>query len=137
MYEQWEDSLSLGFPSLDQEHKRLFEIVAEMKEALESQPAAGATRRILERLVDYGQDDLHAMFHDASHCSPELATWLQEHRAEHIYLADRARAFMAFLGTDERTRLFELHFFLSRWLTDHIQSNRRTLEAIVSKSNHQ
>jgi hemerythrin-like metal-binding protein len=137
MYEHWDQSLSLGFPSLDSEHKVLFEIVAEIEQALKSRPAAGTTRQILERLVDYRDDDLHAMFHDASHCFHELASWLHEHRSEHNYLADRARAFMAFIGPDEWAELHDLHFFLSRWLTDHIDSNRRALEEMLSKGARQ
>jgi methyl-accepting chemotaxis protein/hemerythrin len=137
MYEHWDDSLSLGFPSLDEEHKRLLEIIAEIKEALGSQPPAGTTRRILEGLVHYGGNDLHAMFHDTSHCSRELTVWLHEHRAEHNYLADRARAFMAFCSGDEQTELRDLYCFLSGWLQDHIESNRHALEAVLSKGAHQ
>lgn len=133
MYEHWEEALSLGFSSLDTEHKHLFEVIAEIRQALDSQTPVGATRKILEQLVDYRTDDLHAMFHDASHCSPELAKWLQEHRAEHNYLADRARAFMASADTDEQTQLRDLHFFLSRWLSDHIESNQHALETMLSK----
>jgi len=137
MYEHWDDSLSLGYPSLDAEHKRLFGIMAEIKEAVRSQPEAGTARKILEQLVDYRGDDLHAMFHDASRCSLELALWLQEHRAEHNYLADRARAFLAFSGGDERTQLRDLYFFLSGWLRDHIESNQRALEVLLSKGVHE
>jgi hemerythrin len=81
--------------------------------------------------VDYRGDDLHAIFHDAEPCSHELALWLQEHRAEHNYLADRARAFMAFNSGHEHGQLQDLHFFLSRWLTDHIQANQRTLQTLT------
>jgi len=133
LYEHWDDAYSLGFPSLDAEHKRLFEMMDEIKTALESQPAPGTARSILERLVDFREDDLHAMFRDSSRCSHEQAIWLQEHRAEHDYLAHRARAFMAFSGGNERAELRDLHFFLSRWLTDHIQSNQQALRMLRSE----
>jgi len=130
LYEHWDDSYSLGFASIDAEHKRLFEIVGEIKTAIESQPAPGAARGFLERLVDHGGDDLHAIFRDCSRCTEQQAIWLQEHRAEHSYLAHRARAFMAFNGDDECARLRDLHSFLSRWLTDHIQSNQQALRIL-------
>jgi hemerythrin-like metal-binding protein len=132
--EHWDDSYSLGFASLDAEHKRLFEIIVEIKAALASQPATGTTRSILKRLVDCREDNLHAMFRDLSRCSLQQAIWLQQHRAEHNYLAHRARAFMAFRGDDERTQLRDLQLFLLGWLTDHIQSNQRALLMLSSET---
>jgi hemerythrin-like metal-binding protein len=132
LYEHWDDTYSLGFASLDAEHKRLFEIIVEIKAALASQPEPGTMRSILERLADYREDDLHAMFRDLSRCTHQQAIWLQEHRAEHNYLAHRARAFMAFTGDDECTQLRDLQFFLLGWLTDHIQSNQRALLMLSS-----
>ncbi len=114
---EWRDSFSVGVASLDDDHKRLIDIIRRVEEA---DKAGRSVQWVLEELRNYAEHHFRA--------EEELMTAvdfpdIDEHKLEH-------RAFVEWLTTVERTYNMspDAHFhiaetvndYLSKWLKHHI-----------------
>ena len=115
---QWNDSYSVKVAALDNQHKKLFDLVNELHQAMKSGRGKDAMGEILRRLIDYTvhhfsvEEKLMEM-----HKYPEFVA----HRAEHRALAEKVVAFKKELEADSGTVTLEVMDFLQQWLLNHIQ----------------
>lgn len=115
----WTEDLSVGDETLDQHHRRLFALLAEMDAAGEDGGGFDEVCRILSQLTDY----------IAYHFSEEEAMmeksgfpFVDLHRHSHQTIAMRVADLAS--GIDElnfRRIAGELRLFLSGWLIHHIE----------------
>ena len=130
----WTDSLSIGAPQIDSDHKGL---IALLNSALEARGPA-LTRAViddyLERLIAYA----------ASHFSNEEALMVRigipaadadRHRREHIRFLEKVRFMKKVLGEEENTVLarMEITGFISDWLVNHIRTRDMALKPHVAR----
>jgi len=119
----WNDEMTVGVKAMDDDHKRLIEILNEMQEAI----AAGDDRKILgaalERLVEYTKGHLAREEKLLAQCDYPDST---EHHKEHDAMIAKALIAQANfrVGSSEMLTI-EMMNFLSDWLTEHIQGSDR------------
>jgi hemerythrin len=118
----WDDSLSVGVSAIDQQHKRLVELLNQVHRSQTDGKGNEAVRKVLEALVTYTVD--HFAFEEAlfaKHGYQELPA----HREAHEKLVARVSAFIEEWGSGRATLGSELFMFLRGWLNGHIRGSDR------------
>ncbi len=116
---QWNDSYSVKVYAMDAQHRRLFEIVRELYDAMRSGHGKDVAGGVLRRLIDYTVNHFAAeekLMKENGY--PALAAHCVEHRA----LEAKVVAFKKDFDTGSNTITPELMKFLQNWLTTHILS---------------
>jgi hemerythrin len=115
---EWSDSYSVKVKALDNQHRKLFDLINELHTAMKAGRGKVAAGEILRRLIDY------TVYHFSAeeklmekHAFPELVA----HRTEHKVLTDRVLAFKKDFDADTAPVTVELMNFLQQWLLNHIQ----------------
>lgn len=116
---QWTPGLSVGHDVLDQHHRALFGLLAELSAGIEQGPDENWARGIGDRLlayVDYHFREEEALLEAAEY------PFLTFHRASHQVIALRMQAVLQGLGRRPLAEvLAELQDFVADWLTHHIE----------------
>lgn len=110
----------IGVPEIDDEHKRLFELIDEVDTALKSDTASISTAMgLLNELKQYAVTHFaHEEAYMASIHDPELPRQHKEHQA----FIDKVNSYRFSNITDETAKelIVELLEYLSKWLMGHI-----------------
>jgi hemerythrin-like metal-binding protein len=115
---QWQDSYSVKVLAMDNQHKKLFDLVNELHGAMCSGHGKDVAGGILRRLIDYTVQHFSAeeMLME-TYKFPGLAAHRAEHKALTCKVLEFKKEFDA--GTCDIIRLAR---FLRYWLKDHIQN---------------
>ena len=111
---RWSEDLSVGVPALDQDHRRLIELLNEILHAV----AAGAGRAVLAKLVGDLVEGTRGHFEREERLLREMGfPDIDHHHEEHGRLMiDIAEMIDRLTDADDDGA----HHFLRHWLTDHI-----------------
>jgi hemerythrin-like metal-binding protein len=119
---EWNDSLSVGIPSIDEQHQRLVGIL----NALKTSEVAGENTETLARLLGELAD--YTVYHFdteerlmATHGYPKLT----EHRAAHQTLLAQVGQFREDFDAGRSKLSARLFLFLRTWLNGHIRGTDR------------
>lgn len=119
---EWNDSLSVGIPSIDAQHQRLVAILNTLK----ASEVSGANTERLEQLLNelaeytvYHFDTEERLM--AAHGYPDLI----EHRASHQTLLAQVGQFRADFAAGNSKLTARLFLFLRTWLNGHIRGTDR------------
>ncbi len=115
-------SHSVGLEVFDTEHRTLLDLLNQLTCAIHYARGETDVRQIVERIIAADLQLADAAEH-AFGASASSA--FAEHRAEHAELRGRLRGFLQLLESPDLTRQLDLLLFLSNWLDDHIQNDRR------------
>jgi hemerythrin len=113
---QWDNSFSVGIPSIDAQHQRLFDLVNELFDGVKHVNHS-VIERVLGELVEYTVS--HFAFEEkllADNGYPEE----KEHLAKHRKLVESVSAFVKEFESGESMVDFRLLNFLRSWLAGHI-----------------
>ncbi|MBF0426676.1 MAG: bacteriohemerythrin [Magnetococcales bacterium] len=114
----WSDQLSVNIREMDQQHRRLVDMVNEIYIAVRAGEIERGLKTILPELVNYTVKhfrDEEALF--SSHGFPDT----QRHKQEHVKLVNRVGEFLKRLEKGgDRAAALELLGFLKSWLVEHI-----------------
>lgn len=117
----WTEEMSVGVQSLDNDHKRLIELLNELHEGIESGQTNQALESVIDGLVRYTRFHFareEKFFADAGF--PDSAA----HKAEHDMLSRRALNLQARFENGQSQELsLQAMEFLKSWLTDHIMGS--------------
>lgn len=115
----WDDKYSVEIQEIDEQHKRLIEIINELYAALSSNSSHDQVAHVLDELVDYTkvhfavEETLMRIFSYEEY---------DEHKAIHDNIVSKVLNFQTkFLQGDTKVGM-ELLLFLKDWLFDHINS---------------
>jgi hemerythrin-like metal-binding protein len=115
---EWNASYSVKVKALDDQHKKLFNLINELHTAMKAGRGKAAAEEVLRRLIDY------TVYHFSAeeklmetHKFPDLVA----HRAEHKVLTEKVLAFKKDFDADTAPVTVELMNFLQEWLLNHIQ----------------
>ena len=115
---EWSESLSLGIGKVDEQHKRLIQMMDELDRAIRNNESADAVEDVLTNLFNYAQahfaveEELFRI-----HKYPEMAL----HELEHQRFIAKAFAFKERLSSKRPGLALELLTFLSSWVLNHIE----------------
>lgn len=119
---EWSPGMSVGVSSLDDQHRQLFELLAEFQRASSADAEAALLREVVQGLVDYTK--IHFAFEETlliKHDYPELGI----HRAAHRKLAEQVERYAEVASSGAGPLGAELYFFLRTWLNGHIRGSDR------------
>lgn len=115
---EWDDSLSVGVPSIDAQHLVLVEALNELHDAMMNGQGQAHTGPLLDTLMAYTHGHFateEAMLEAAGYAH------LDEHRAHHRALTRQVKDYRERFERGEATVNLRLLSFLRDWLTNHIQ----------------
>jgi len=119
----WEEELSVGMQSIDDDHKELLSIINDLFEAIEDIHDKDLLRRCFDRLEEYTHYhfDHEETFMD-EHCSSfELREQIEKHKKQHQYFKDQLPKLREkLLHASTKSVAYEVAEFLLQWLLDHI-----------------
>jgi hemerythrin-like metal-binding protein len=117
----WSDKMSVGVASLDEEHKKLVDLLNELHDGIQAGKAYGVLAHVLDALVSY----------TANHFKHEEELFARtgypastEHKREHDHLTGQVMDIQSKLKSGDRETLsYEVVNFLKNWLFNHIQGS--------------
>lgn len=131
---EWNSTYSVKVGAMDAQHKRLFQIIQELYNAMRSGHGKEVAADVLRRLLDYTVQHFTAeekLMEQKGY--PDLAA----HQALHRALTDKVRAFKKDFEAGMAGITPELMRFLQSWLTNHIQTvDQKYSEFLNSKGVH-
>lgn len=112
----WSDEYSLGSPTLDQQHKRLFELINSLYEAMQRGVEQNQLKDLLQMLEQYAQ---HHFDEEEQAMAEVKYPDIVEQRKAHRYFG---RRIMEFKHQMQREDLFprDILVFMKDWLVAHI-----------------
>lgn len=116
MYLVWCETYKLGIDAIDEQHKKLFEIVNDMYMAVENKEGDEKTSKILERLLYYAGVHFSTeeeMFQLLKY--PEY----ENHRNEHLAMANKVEQLQKEYEEGSKTISKDVLDFLCNWLKGH------------------
>ncbi len=116
---QWRDSYSVKVTTLDDQHKKLFEPMAELHTAMGQGHGKDVAGDILRRLIEYTVNHFTA---EEAMLEKHKYPGLISHRAAHKGLSDKVIAFKKEFDAGRSSITPQLMLFLQEWLRNHIQS---------------
>jgi hemerythrin len=125
----WSDSLSVGVPAIDEQHKRLVGMLNALHESMLEGRAPDVLARVLDQLVDYTVYHFNAeqrLF--AQHAYPGAS----KHAQLHAELTTTARRLHADVAGGRKMVSTEALQFLRDWLKMHILSEDKAFGQFVT-----
>ncbi len=124
MFVQWNRTLAIGVPKVDNEHKHLVDVLNAFYRAFQAGVAREKVFAVLNMLLRYAEIHFRneeALMEAANY--PEL----QEHRKEHERLIEEVFDLNARCEVGKTEITFETMEFLKHWLLDHILAEDKKL----------
>ena len=114
---KWNDSFSVGVSSIDNQHKKLCNLVNQLHEAMGAGKGSEAVGKIIIELVTYTQE--HFAFEEKFMQSinyPELS----KHKILHQNMTQKALELKQSVENNKRINVIQVCSFLKDWLQSHI-----------------
>ena len=115
---EWDPSFSTGVSKYDEQHKKLFDMVNELHDAMQQKRSKEAIGRILNGLADY----------TVNHFADEERSFAQtrypdesQHKQQHKKLVDQVVELLGKFNSGETLLTQEVITFLQEWLINHIK----------------
>lgn len=114
---EWDDSIALGIPAIDDQHKALFGWVNSLNEAIKSGDGSEAVGEVIRKLISYVTEHFSEEERLMLSCSyPGLAA----HRKEHDLFVTRVLEIQTEFNGGHEISMSVLEFLVD-WLVCHIK----------------
>lgn len=113
----WKDIYETGVPVVDDQHKKLIELINELYEAQKKGQGQLVIRDILDKLIDYTQIHFTSeeqLFENTAY--PQI----EDHKKEHAYFAGRINEFKSDQKSGNIILSLKTIDFLKDWTINHI-----------------
>jgi hemerythrin len=128
---KWNDSFSVNVVKIDQEHKKLVEMVNELTDAMKAGHGKDVLGNILDGLISY----------TASHFQTEENYFQQvkyphavEHKKEHVAFVQKVTEFKREFDAGRATVSVNILQFLSKWLQTHIKGTDQKYSSFLNEN---
>jgi len=125
---RWKKSNTVFVPTIDDEHKTIFQATGELQQALHTRAPLFQVQEILHRLIAATEDHFaneEKLMRGARYLSFD---W---HRQQHDTVRKRLRILAPLVEQGDRDAGHQLVEFLSRWLEDHTAVTDRMMGAYL------
>ena len=112
----WSDEYSIC-PMIDEQHKKLIDIINELFFALMEGKACVSIENIIKELHDYTVYHFSTeekMFEEKNY------EFTEEHKAEHTFFVNKIKEFRERFNVQDSALFFDIMNFLKDWLLNHI-----------------
>ncbi|MEG2172220.1 MAG: hemerythrin family protein [Desulfovibrionaceae bacterium] len=123
---QWSEALSVGVPEIDEQHKVLVSLLAEVQTNLLDKMSDTDILNVLRRLQKYA--DVHFQLEEGL-MRPIKDTFpsYHQHLTEHHAFSDKVQNLIVHFVQEGHTVAWQLFIFLGDWFMHHIQQTDVTL----------
>ena len=131
---KWDDAYSVGIPSIDEQHKKLFQYFADLEAAVKEQDI---NKALFLHILDYLEDYAKLHFGDEESCMHRFKCPIaQTNQIAHCRFIEAYGYFRKLLEKEGAThQLFNaLLTWAGEWLVDHICKIDLQLRPLVKKS---
>lgn len=118
----WQDSYNTGFKEIDEQHRRLVEMINGLYRIISSNAVRSDKRELLLKLVDYAK--VHFKYEEILFARYDYPL-RKEHVVIHRDFLKKIVEFNEREEDDEREFSYRLFLFLKEWLIDHILKEDR------------
>ena len=121
---QWSDNLSVGVRKIDEQHKKLVDLVNKLHDGMMQRRGREIIGGIVKELADYTvyhfktEEELMNKYN-----YPESPS----HKKQHAEFVDKVSDFTAKFEKKQISLTVEVHNFLSNWLINHIKKIDKSL----------
>jgi len=113
----WNDSYSVGVVLIDNQHKRLINIINELSDAMGAGKGKDVLGKVLQELIQYVNTHFKTEEdYMVKYSYPEY----EAHRYEHEKLTDEVKRFYEDFNAGRALLTIQIMNFLRNWLMDHI-----------------
>ena len=127
-FASWDESYSVGIKSIDDQHKRLFQLLSDFYASLENQSMADASAKILAGLFDYTK--VH--FADEEKLMAQAGYWnLASHQKQHAIFVAKLAEVDARLKAGGTVLSLEITKFVKDWLIQHIKGTDKEYAPVL------
>ena len=127
-YLAWKDEYSVGIDSIDQQHKRLVNLINQLHTAVTYSTGEQFEREALDELVDYTKT--HFTYEEGlmeQNGYPDF----EPHKAQHRKMIQKVDAVLAEYEKDQDTAMNEALDYLSDWLINHINGTDKEYSSFL------
>jgi hemerythrin len=130
IYIPWEDKYSVNIEKIDEQHKKLVNIINELHSAMEVGKGKEILSSILDRLIDYVK--IH--FTEENMLMEEIGYPEHEkHKKEHSEFIKKVLEFQKSFKEGKYGLSVEVIFYLREWLLTHIMENDKKYSVFYNK----
>lgn len=131
-YVEWDEKYSVRIPSVDSEHKKLFEMVNVFYATIADKGANAALGELVEGLRSY---TVYHFKHEETMMQQARYAGLAAHTAEHKAFVDKVTDIQKRLKEGKLVVSMEMTSFLRSWLTEHIlKQDTKYTESLLAAS---
>lgn len=126
---EWRETFSVGMLDIDQQHKRLVDIINRLHDAMRTGAAQPQLARVADDLLEYTKQ--HFAYEEkmiAAAGYPHVAEHAKKHRA----MTAQVEAFRDNIRAATATVPLKLMEFLKNWLTQHILATDMDYSRVLS-----
>ena len=116
-YIVWDDSYSVGVKEIDNQHKKLVDLINQLHEAMKAGQGSKEAPVILKGLVDY--TNFHFKYEEKLMKDNAYPGLLNQEK-QHKNFVDKINGFQTDMATSKLTIGVKINEFLKDWLINHI-----------------
>ncbi|MBE9568277.1 MAG: hemerythrin family protein [Proteobacteria bacterium] len=114
---EWKDDYSVGIDSIDQQHKKLLNLINQLQTAVDYSTGEQFERDALDELVDYTKT--HFTYEEGLMRDNDYPGFV-EHKLQHEKMFDKVSEVLAKYEEDSDTAMSNAADYLKDWLIKHI-----------------
>lgn len=130
-YVEWKDDYSVGIDSIDQQHKRLINLINQLHTAVDYSTGPEFEREALDELVDYTKT--HFSYEEGlmeQNGYPDF----EPHKAQHQKMFKKVEEVLSEYEKDQDTAMANAAEYLKQWLINHINGTDKEYSSyLISK----
>lgn len=130
-YVEWKNDYSVGIDSIDQQHKRLINLINQLHTAVDYSTGPEFEREALDELVDYTKT--HFSYEEGlmeQNGYPDF----EPHKAQHEKMFKKVEEVLAEYEKDQETAMSNAAEYLKDWLINHINGTDKEYSSfLISK----
>lgn len=137
---EWSNALRVGVKEIDDQHKRLIEMLNELNDAIHGDWGREARKDIIDRLIEYTREHFATEENVMSISGyPDIETHKKQHENLIVMVKNYVKKYEQDPNASNYDLLFyaasyDLLFFLRRWLIEHIIKNDKALGDYLVKT---
>lgn len=114
---EWKDDYSVGIDSIDQQHKKLLNLINQLQTAVDYSTGEQFEREALDELVDYTKT--HFTYEEGLMRDNDYPDF-EPHKLQHEKMFEKVREVLAEYEQDQDTAMANAADYLKDWLINHI-----------------
>ncbi|MBN1756776.1 MAG: hemerythrin family protein [Chitinispirillaceae bacterium] len=127
---EWDNNLSVGIPSLDDQHKQLIALLNQLNDAMKAGKARDIIATVLKEVIDYTSYHFST---EEEYMDKVNFSGTFTHKIEHKKLVEKALSLHRDVEAGKLMVTIEVMNFLQEWVTNHILGTDKKYTAAFSE----